>query len=202
MLVGLDTGSSHLQLRRSGGGNGVDADAPRCPAIPIASQRRERTTLWGGLIETLRHNLNRQQERVRIFELGRVYASQVEQPMKLGGLAYGEVQPEQWGATARRIDFFDLKGDLERLFSHPLDSRRGAHPALHPDSAPNFGRGRRSAGLVHASEPGAGIDLPPCRCVELDSQALARVPCHASGLVAFPLVRAIWRACWTFITRP
>ncbi|MCL5059518.1 MAG: hypothetical protein M1449_02735, partial [Candidatus Thermoplasmatota archaeon] len=44
---------------------------------------------WGGLIDTLRHNLNRQQARVRVFELGRVYASQAEQPMKLGSTRMG-----------------------------------------------------------------------------------------------------------------
>jgi phenylalanyl-tRNA synthetase beta chain len=84
-----------------------------------------RTTLWGGLIETLRHNLNRQQERVRIFELGRVYASLEKQPMKLGGLIYGDIQPEQWGTPARRVDFFDIKGDLD-----PADSRTSAEPTI------------------------------------------------------------------------
>jgi phenylalanyl-tRNA synthetase beta chain len=106
-------------------------DGARCRCVrwrlanPIASQLSAmRTTLWGGLIETLRHNLNRQQARVRIFELGRVYRSQTEQPMKLGGLAYGDVLPEQWGVPARRVDFFDLKGDLERLFGeHSMPGR-------------------------------------------------------------------------------
>jgi len=66
----------------------LDANARPLPlANPLASQLSAmRTTLWGGLMETLRHNLNRQQERVRIFELGRVYASLADQPMKLGGL--------------------------------------------------------------------------------------------------------------------
>ncbi|HRK77108.1 MAG TPA: phenylalanine--tRNA ligase subunit beta [Thiobacillus sp.] len=173
----------------------LNADARPLPlANPIASQLSAmRTTLWGGLIETLRHNLNRQQERVRIFELGRVYASQVEQPMKLGGLAYGEVQPEQWGATARRIDFFDLKGDLERLFSHPLDSRRGAHPALHPGQCAELWTGGRAIGWIGALHPRLvqAFDLPAVPVLfELDSQALARraLPRHAA-LSRFPLVR-------------
>lgn len=173
----------------------LNADARPLPlANPIASQLSAmRTTLWGGLIETLRHNLNRQQERVRIFELGRVYASQIEQPMKLGGLAYGDVQPEQWGATARRVDFFDLKGDLERLFGHALDSRRGAHPALHPGQCAELWAGNRAIGWIGALHPRLvqAFDLPAVPMLfEFDSQVLARraLPRHAA-LSRFPLVR-------------
>ncbi len=173
----------------------LDADARPLPlANPIASQLSAmRTTLWGGLIETLRHNLNRQQDRVRIFELGRVYASQTAQPMKLGGLAYGDVLPEQWGAAARRIDFFDLKGDLERLFGHSLDTRRGAHPALHPGQCAELWLDGQTIGWIGSLHPRLvqALDLPAAPVLfELDSQVLSRraLPRHAS-LSRFPLVR-------------
>ena len=173
----------------------LDADArPLQLANPIASQLSAmRTTLWGGLIETLRHNLNRQQERVRIFELGRVYASQTRQPMRLGGLAYGEVQPEQWGAPSRGVDFFDLKGDLERLFGHPLDTRRGAHPALHPGQSAEVWVDGRAIGWIGALHPRLvqAFDLSAAPVLfELDSQAISQrvLPRHAS-LSRFPLVR-------------
>ncbi len=173
----------------------LNADARPLPlANPIASQLSAmRTTLWGGLIETLRHNLNRQQERVRIFELGRVYASLAEQPMKLGGVAYGNVLPEQWGASARRVDFFDLKGDLERLFGAELDARRGAHPALHPGQCAELWADGRAIGWVGALHPRLvqAFDLPAAPMLfELDSQALVwrSLPRHAS-LSRFPQVR-------------
>ncbi|MDP2030596.1 MAG: phenylalanine--tRNA ligase subunit beta, partial [Thiobacillus sp.] len=173
----------------------LDASArPLLLANPIASQLSAmRTTLWGGMLETLRHNLNRQQERVRIFELGRVYASLAEQPMKLGGLAYGDVQPEQWGASARRIDFFDIKGDLERLFGHALDTRRGAHPALHPGQSAELWIDGKAVGWLGALHPRLvqTFDLPGAPILfELDSEVLAKrsVPRHAS-LSRFPLVR-------------
>jgi phenylalanyl-tRNA synthetase beta chain len=173
----------------------LDADAKPLPlANPISSQLSVmRTTLWGGLIETLRHNLNRQQERVRIFELGRVYASQVAQPMKLGGLIYGDVQPEQWGATARRVDFFDLKGDLERLFGHALDTRPGTHPALHPGQSAELWIDGHAIGWVGAMHPRLvqAFDLASAPVLfELDSQVLARrgLPRHAA-LSRFPMVR-------------
>ncbi len=170
------------------------AARPLALANPIAAPLSVmRTTLWGGLIETLRHNLNRQQERVRIFELGRVYASQVLQPMKLGGLIYGDVQPEQWGAAARRVDFFDLKGDLERLFGHALDTRPGAHPALHPGQSAELWVNGEAIGWVGALHPRLvqAFGLPSAPVLfELDSQVLAQrsLPRHAA-LSRFPQVR-------------
>lgn len=173
----------------------LDARARPLPlANPIASQLSVmRTTLWGGLLDTLRHNLNRQQDRVRIFELGRVYASLAEQPMRLGGLVYGDVQPEQWGAAARRVDFFDLKGDLERLFGHSIDTQRGVHPALHPGQSAELRHAGRAIGWVGALHPRLVqiFELPAAPLLfELDSQVLARraVPRHASQS-RFPLVR-------------
>jgi phenylalanyl-tRNA synthetase beta chain len=170
------------------------AARPLALANPIASQLSVmRTTLWGGLIETLRHNLNRQQERVRIFELGRVYASLAEQPAKLGGLAYGDVYPEQWGTPSRRVDFFDVKGDLERLFGHALDVRRGAHPALHPGQCAELSADGRSVGWIGALHPRLvqAFDLAAAPVLfELDSEILTRraLPRHR-GLSRFPQVR-------------
>ncbi len=163
-------------------------------ANPLASQLSAmRTTLWGGLIETLRHNLNRQQDRVRIFELGRVYASLDAQPMKLGGLAYGDAVPEQWGAKARRVDFFDVKGDLERLAGHALDARPGAHPALHPGQCAEVWMDGQAIGWIGALHPRLvqAFDLAAAPVLfELDADAIARrsLPRHA-GLSRFPQVR-------------
>ncbi|MDP2266537.1 MAG: phenylalanine--tRNA ligase subunit beta, partial [Thiobacillus sp.] len=173
----------------------LDAEAKPLPlANPIASQLSVmRTTLWGGLIETLRHNLNRQQERVRIFELGRVYASLAQQPLKIGGVIYGEVLPEQWGASARRVDFFDLKGDIERLFGHALDTRPGVHPALHPGQSAELWHDGKTIGWVGALHPRLvqAFDLPSAPMLfEIDAQVLAQreVPRHAA-VSRFPLVR-------------
>ena len=93
-----------------------------------------RTSLWPGLLKTLRHNLNRQQERIRIFELGRCFSADNEYKV-LAGLAYGDAYPEQWGLPRRASDFYDVKGDLESLLQMQLpvlwyerSSQRGLHP--------------------------------------------------------------------------
>jgi len=104
---------------------------------PIASQMGVmRSTLLGGLMDVLRNNLNRRQDRVRIFESGRCYLPAVEgfdQPQRLAGLVYGNAMPEQWGSAARNVDFFDVKADIEAL-CWPQRARfeKAVHPALHP----------------------------------------------------------------------
>ena len=113
---------------------------------PIASQYAVmRSNLWGGLLVNLKANLNRGAARVRLFEAGRVFkrdesvkeeAGKVagfHQPQRIGGLAYGTFVPEQWANATRAVDFFDVKGDLERILD-PLHfvTESAIHPALHP----------------------------------------------------------------------
>ena len=164
---------------------------------PIASQLSAmRTSLWSGLIETLRHNLNRQQERVRIFELGRVYLQsdgKLDQPMRLGGLVMGSSTPEQWGGAARRADFFDVKGDLERLFDGAMDTWRGEHAALHPGQCAQLVLNGQGIGWLGALHPRLvqELDLPAAPILfELDLEAVTQLhlPRHAT-ISRLPFVR-------------
>ncbi len=170
---------------------------PLMLANPIASQLSAmRTSLWGGLIETLRHNLNRQHERVRIFELGRVYLSgdgKLLQPMRLGGLVMGAAVPEQWASPARRVDFFDVKGDLERLFDGAVDTWRGEHPALHPGQCAQLVQNGQPIGWLGTLHPRLvqELDLPAAPVLfELDLQGVTQLllPRHAS-ISRLPMVR-------------
>ncbi|SFN18967.1 phenylalanyl-tRNA synthetase beta subunit [Formivibrio citricus] len=103
---------------------------------PIASQMSVmRSTLFGGLLNALQHNINRKHERVRLFEIGRIFNSTAadQQPEKIAGLAWGSRFEEQWGASKDKIDFFDIKGDVEALLAPRVaEYRRASHPALHP----------------------------------------------------------------------
>jgi phenylalanyl-tRNA synthetase beta chain len=114
---------------------------------PIASQLAVmRSTLVGSLVANVRYNLNRKQARVRVFEIGRVFARDpavkdgdldvggIRQPMHVGAIAFGPVFEEQWGIRpSRPVDFFDLKGDVETLVA-PRQARfvKASRPALHP----------------------------------------------------------------------
>jgi phenylalanyl-tRNA synthetase beta chain len=104
---------------------------------PIASQMSVmRSTLFGGLISTLAANVNRKQSRVRLFEVARVFLKKtdaVDQPERLAMLAWGSRLPEQWGAKTERVDFFDLKADIEALLlPRCAEFRKAQHPAMHP----------------------------------------------------------------------
>ncbi len=125
---------------------------------PIASHLSAmRSTLWGGLVDCLRFNLNRKQSRVRVFEIGRVFGNSkagFEQPSHIAGLCYGSVHPEQWGASERAVDFFDAKGDVEALlWPETASFTRAAHPALHPGQAARISLGGAAIGWIGVLHP-------------------------------------------------
>lgn len=110
-------------------------------ANPISAELGEmRVSLWPGLIEALRGNLRRQQERVRLFEVGTRFEmrdGKLTESQAIAGLMAGAALPEQWGADQRAVDFHDLKADVEALFA--LTGRGAAisyvaepHESLHP----------------------------------------------------------------------
>ncbi|NOQ36444.1 MAG: phenylalanine--tRNA ligase subunit beta [Methylococcaceae bacterium] len=88
---------------------------------PISSELSVmRSTLWCGLLRAALYNTNRQQARVRLFETGLSFVEKngvTEQKKMLSGLALGSVQTEQWGEKVRKVDFYDVKADLEAVFS-------------------------------------------------------------------------------------
>ncbi len=121
-----------------------------------------RTSLWPGLIQTASFNLNRQQSRLRLFELGTCFIQvgpQWQEQLKLAGLAIGSTQPEQWGVQGRLVDFFDIKGDLTGLirltgaqdhFKFVADS---AVPSLHPGCTARIQRAGKWVGHVGQLHP-------------------------------------------------
>ncbi|HKT33048.1 MAG TPA: phenylalanine--tRNA ligase subunit beta [Gammaproteobacteria bacterium] len=110
-------------------------------ANPITADMTEmRCSLWPGLVQTLRYNLNRQQKRARIFECGMRFLTQhseITQENVLSGLITGPQYPVQWGLPQRVADLADLRGDVEALLmaggvARHLEASAAPHPALHP----------------------------------------------------------------------
>jgi phenylalanyl-tRNA synthetase beta chain len=134
---------------------------------PIASQMSVmRSTLLGSLLQVLKFNLDRKAQRVRVFELGRVFLrdgsvpasdTTVEgyrQPMRVAGVACGNADRLQWGRSEQGIDFFDVKGDVEALLA-PLNARfePAAHLAMHPGRCAEVLLNGRSIGYVGELHP-------------------------------------------------
>ncbi len=174
---------------------------------PIAAQMNVmRTTLWGGLVETLRANLNRKAARVRLFEVGRTFAADasvvagpqqvhgVAQPLRVALLAFGPQLDEQWGASSRRVDYFDLKGDLEAIAGAALETEPTRHVALHPGRSARILLGGAPAGWLGELHPALMQELelsqPPI-LAELDLEPLlARaVPAHEEVSKYPPVIR-------------
>ncbi|MSQ18636.1 MAG: phenylalanine--tRNA ligase subunit beta [Betaproteobacteria bacterium] len=113
---------------------------------PIANQYSVmRSTLLGGLVANVQYNLNRQADRIRVFEVGRIYRRRtdiadgplavkgIDQPIHIAGIAYGQSVEEQWGATKRFVDFFDVKSDIALLWQGATPKfQAGRHPAMQP----------------------------------------------------------------------
>ncbi|GAA4405165.1 phenylalanine--tRNA ligase subunit beta [Quisquiliibacterium transsilvanicum] len=175
---------------------------------PIAAQMDVmRTTLWGGLIETLRANLNRRATRVRLFEAGRVFAADpsvqpgplavngVRQPEMLGGIAYGPAADEQWGMPARAVDFFDVKADVLALFGSLAPRwERAEHPALHPGRSARLTLDGRPVGWLGTLHPAVqqALELPQAPVlfeVEMDALVSRPVPSFEPVSKFPPVVR-------------
>ena len=146
-----------------------------------------RLSLWPGLVQAVRENQRRQQQRVRLFEVGRRYAgSNGAETEVIAGVASGPAVPEQWGGETRSVDFFDVKGDLEALIelTGAADEFRfsaSKHPALHPGQSAQIMRGEGAVGWIGALHPEHlhRLDLTyPVFVFELETAAglAARIP--------------------------
>ena len=178
---------------------------------PIANQYGVmRSNLWGGLLANLKANLNRGASRIRLFEAGRVFkrdASVQEeagkvagfyQPQQVGGLAYGSFVPEQWASDNRTVDFFDVKGDLERVLD-PLhfNTESAVHPALHPGRSALIqlvnSKGKINIGWIGELHPGLqqAYELPQAPILfELDLEAIRNLGLpQPEELSKFPAVQ-------------
>ena len=161
-----------------------------------------RTTLIGGLIDTLRFNLNRKQERVRIFEIGSCFLPKAIpddrdiaiQRQRIAGLSYGNRYDEQWGERARLVDYFDIKADLEAVFHDTkIEFKKFDARLLHP--------GRSAALYLAGQTVGYLGELHPLLCqkyelnsapvvFELDLEPLLPIGvAHHRDISKFPTVR-------------
>lgn len=175
---------------------------PLLLANPISNDMAAmRSSLWPGLVKVLQHNLNRQQDRVRLFESGLRFVGQLEglkqEPM-LAGVVCGSRLPEGWAQGRDGVDFFDVKADVEAVlgFAGALDAFTfvpGKHPALHPGQTARIEREGREVGYIGALHPelskALGLDRPVFVFeLVLSEVALGKMP-KFQELSRFPEVR-------------
>ncbi len=181
----------------------LDPDTPALPlANPISAELAVmRTTVWCGLIQALRANLSRQQIRGQLFEMGLCFrpgADGLSQPLHLGGLIWGSLWPEQWGAAARPGDFYDLKGDVEALLAAlvpdlAVSYQPATHPALHPGQSAALHHQQQVLGQVGLLHPRLARQLDLPEGVGLFELVLTQLPPASQprhqAISRFPAVR-------------
>lgn len=162
-----------------------------------------RPSLLPGLVATLGRNAARQLGRVRLFEIGRVFAQQagdgqpapLETP-RVAAAVCGDAQSVQWGLPTRKVDFHDLKGDLESLAAASgaqLEFRPSARPYGHPVRSAEVFRDGVAIGWIGQVHPRLvkAMDIESdVYAFELDLEPLTarRLP-RAGELSRFPAVR-------------
>jgi phenylalanyl-tRNA synthetase beta chain len=146
-------------------------------------------------------NVARQQDRVRIFEIGKSFHGSREQPVEIvrvAGLALGTVMPEQWSVDSQEIEFFDIKSDLVAVMQTAgadteFEFVMADHPALLAGQAGRIVRGNEVVGFAGKLHPtiakAAGLTKATV-VFELDAEVAfaAEVP-RATDVSRFPAIR-------------
>lgn len=160
-----------------------------------------RSTLWSGLLRAVTYNVNRQQSRVRLFEIGPAFSQgedgKPQQKTMLSGVLTGNLYPEQWGQVNRPVDFYDLKGDVETLLEQVMGTQfyfaPVAHAALHPGQSAEIMTQTAVVGWMGMLHPRIEEQLgleQPVYVFELDMGLLMqRVLPKYQAISKFPAIR-------------
>ena len=119
---------------------------------PISSELSQmRLGMWPGLIASMIYNIHRQQTAIKFFEHGVIFDVEkgvIKEHSCIAGLITGESGALNWAESTRKFDFYDLKGDLQALFSQfnleSVSLVKAEHVALHPG---------KSAQIIMDSQP-------------------------------------------------
>ncbi|WOE29375.1 phenylalanine--tRNA ligase subunit beta [Acinetobacter towneri] len=176
---------------------------PLALANPISSDLAVmRSTLLSSLIPCVQYNVNRQQNRVRFFELGLRFDYQhaasihdLKQIPALALIAVGAKHAESWHAKAQPMDFFDFKGDIEEILAAgrvQVEYVRSERTWLHPGQSAEILVDGQSIGYFGRLHPSLEdeLDLGTTWVAELDQTAVLQTyVSNFTELSRFPSVR-------------
>lgn len=176
---------------------------PLALANPISSDLAVmRSTLLSSLIPCVQYNVNRQQSRVRFYELGLRFDYQgassihdLKQIPTFALIATGSRTTESWHGKAQAMDFFDFKGDVEEILNSArlnVEYVRSERAWLHPGQSAEILVDGQSIGYFGRLHPSLEdeLDLATTWVAELDQSAVLQTyVSNFTELSRFPSVR-------------
>jgi len=144
-----------------------------------------RTSLLPGLVETVKYNLNRQQDRVQIFECGVKYllqGAEINEENTLSMMVSGNAINQHWDVEKRPFDYYDMKADIESLLEmagslEGVEFTASEHPVLHPGQTAQITRNGEEMGWIGALHPALAGEMGVSSgviCCELRLDALQK----------------------------
>ncbi|AEO07944.1 phenylalanine--tRNA ligase subunit beta [Buchnera aphidicola] len=123
-----------------------------------------RLSLWPGLLKNISYNKNRQQKSIRIFESGLCFSInkknnlEIKQDFFLAAAISGNYFTENWFLKMRKMDFYDLKGDLELILDsicelNHIEFRPERIFGLHPEQSASIYFKNNKIGRIGAIDP-------------------------------------------------
>jgi phenylalanyl-tRNA synthetase beta chain len=160
-----------------------------------------RSSLLPGMLIVAASNTARQQDRIRLFEIGKSFHGTLdshEEIVRIAAVVIGSVMPEQWGSEPQGTDFYDIKSDVEVILrlsddAHKFEFVPAEHPALQKGQSANIVRDEKIIGIVGKLHPRHAKTFDLKRDVfvfELDADlALASAVPEATSISKYPSIR-------------
>lgn len=184
---------------------GVPPDSPLRQAIPIMNPLTDeypliRTTLLTSMLENAARNVARKNTDLRLFDIAPVFFPKalpvtelVHEKLKIAGLITGRRSPIAWDTSNDLVDFYDMKGIVERFLAaigvQKYTVERGEHFALHPGKTAFFKKGRDVIAVVGELHPTIAANFGIAQNVyifEMDAETLLRYRRKKTVIAALP----------------
>ena len=184
---------------------GVPSDSPLRQAIPIMNPLTDeypliRTTLLTSVLENAARNVARKNMDLRLFDIAPVFFPKAlpvtelaDEKLKVVGLITGRRSPIAWDTNNEMVDFYDMKGIVERFLTaidvQKYTVERGEHFALHPGKTAFFEKGRDVIAVVGEVHPtiAANFGIPQNVYIfEMDAESLLRYRKKKTSVTQLP----------------
>jgi phenylalanyl-tRNA synthetase beta chain len=130
----------------------AEAFASGAELVPLSNPLTEkfavlRPSLLPGLIEAIGYNRRRERRDVRLFEIGSTFTvgAGERRAVALGWTGAGT--PDHWSGRRRDVDFYDVKGVIERAFE-----ALGVTASFEPADVAGLERGRAAVAVLDGAD--------------------------------------------------